>query len=92
MYLFIFLSVFPLFCVLSWTATMALYYEACSNADGIGGRANGNASSSSCGDHNSSCWEGYTEQPYQYIISIPMILALAVRVETRRSVFLSSNT
>ena len=31
---------------------------------------------------NNTCWEGYTEKPYLYILSIPMMFALAVRCIT----------
>ena len=31
----------------------------------------------SCDDQ--TCWKGYWEQPYAYILSVPMTLALAVK-------------
>ena len=33
--------------------------------------------STSCKENN-TCWEGYNDQPFAYILSIPMIMALAV--------------
>ena len=29
-------------------------------------------------DANSDCWEGYNDQPYAYILSVPMTAALTV--------------
>ena len=31
-----------------------------------------------CAD-NQTCWEGYTDKPQLYILSVPMMLALGVR-------------
>lgn len=59
----------PLVCVVSWATTMAtqspdLY---CDDTD------------TSCkGNH--TCWEGYDEQPFAYILSVPMTIALALNL------------
>ena len=45
------------------------------------GLSQNNTSSAPCPGKNQTCWEGYTEQPLTYILSIPMTIVLAVRLE-----------
>ncbi len=76
---------FPLILVVSWTATMStLYSEEEEESAGCVAEAVATNSTtttpatSTCPDATTSCWEGYTEEPYLLILSIPMIIALAV--------------
>ena len=68
-------------CVLSWAAAMAMFYDNCPSAAAAAAAVDNatSAAAPSCVGGNMTCWEGYTEQPYIFIISVPMGMALAVR-------------
>lgn len=63
--------VFPLLCVISWSVSMFIQYPGCIQEfqDSI-----------NCNDTNQSCWDGYDESPYTYILSAPMTAALAINL------------
>ena len=60
-------SALPFLCVVSWATTMAVM-----SPDRYCEESEPDCQSSQ------TCWEGYTQQPYAYILSVPMTLALAV--------------
>ena len=64
---FVYYSVLPFLCVVSWGTTMAVMSpdRYCDEGE------------TEC-QNSQTCWEGYTQQPYAYILSVPMTLALAV--------------
>jgi hypothetical protein len=54
--------------VLSWATIMAIQYPDCTEAN----------QDTHCKGMNQSCWDGYDESPYAYILFVPMTAALAV--------------
>ena len=70
--------VFPFGLVSIWATAMAFQSpDTFCLADDLQLRSN--SSAITCQGKNQTCWEGYTEQPLTYILSIPMTIALAVR-------------
>ena len=72
--------VFPFTLVSLWATAMAFQRPDtfCLEESGL---SQNNTSSAPCPGKNQTCWEGYTEQPLTYILSIPMTIVLAVRLE-----------
>ena len=72
--------VFPFALVSLWATAMAFQRPDtfCLEESGL---SQNNTSSAPCPGKNQTCWEGYTEQPLTYILSIPMTIVLAVRLE-----------
>ncbi|TRY63693.1 hypothetical protein TCAL_00396 [Tigriopus californicus] len=62
----------PLACTLSWTVTMIVTQKPESHCDPVD-------EETAC-KSNHTCWEGYTEQPYIAILSVPMMVALAINL------------
>ena len=55
--------------MVSWATIMAIQYPDCIEAN----------QDTHCKGINRTCWDGYDESPYAYILSVPMTAALAVR-------------
>ena len=83
------MTVVPLVCVLSWALSMVILNPGSTCNINGGGSGNGShqfnlttvacSIANSSGDSSrSSCWEGYTEQPYAYLLFVPLTGALAV--------------
>ena len=83
------MTVVPLVCVLSWALSMVILNPGSTCNINGGGSGNGshqfNLTTAACSIANSSgdssrssCWEGYTEQPYAYLLFVPLTGALAV--------------
>jgi len=72
--------VFPLFCIGAWTAAMSAFYEDGDCAAALA--EENNATSPVVCQSSHTCWEGYTDEPYLLILSVPMITALAVSERT----------
>ena len=77
---FLLYLVFPLALVSLWATAMAFQRPDtfCLEESGL---SQNNTSSAPCPGKNQTCWEGYTEQPLTYILSIPMTIVLAVRLD-----------
>jgi hypothetical protein len=73
----------PFIFVISWTATMIVthsctLFPSAAAYNCVVVEESSNVTTSSVSVAVGGCWEGYTEQHYAYILSIPMTIALAV--------------